>query len=128
VTRKGSSQPRPDGLLLYEAHRRSVAYRLAIVNALTELRPHTCTGCQRAQVILVDVDTLETPPVRLAPVPEPRQAPDGRDTMDAMDVAIAFDVDVRTVTRWITAGKIPSFLDAQGRRRFDTAVIDRLLD
>ncbi len=126
------SRPRPDSSLLYEASRKAVAYRLAMISALTELNPHNCVACRRAQMILEDVDRVTSaPPLRLPAlnIPEPREDDDGL-IMDALDVACAFRVSEQTVGDWLHNGKIPpqaTFLDARGRRWFHTAEIDKLL-
>lgn len=44
-----------------------------------------------------------------------------------VEVARMFRVDPRTVTRWATKGKIPSFRTMGGHRRFKLSEIEPLL-
>lgn len=55
--------------------------------------------------------------------------PEGRDIdlLNRAQVAALFRVDLRTVTRWAEAGKLPFIVTDGGHRRYRRAEIDRLL-
>jgi excisionase family DNA binding protein len=44
------------------------------------------------------------------------------------DVAYLFRVDVRTISRWATQGKIPYVLTPGGHKRFHSDDVDKLLE
>jgi excisionase family DNA binding protein len=50
-----------------------------------------------------------------------------QDIMTTEEVADAFGVDPKTVTRWVARGRIHSVKTPGGRHRFRRADIDRLL-
>lgn len=53
--------------------------------------------------------------------------PDGGDLMTPAEVAQAFRVDPKTVTRWAKAGKLTSVRTPGGHRRFSAAEVRALL-
>ena len=49
------------------------------------------------------------------------------DLMTPSEVAALFRVDVKTITRWAKAGKLPCFKTPGGHRRYRRGDIDRAL-
>jgi excisionase family DNA binding protein len=60
-------------------------------------------------------------------VSELPNAPEGR-LLTTGEVAALFRVNSKTVGRWASVGKIPSFRTIGGHRRFREAEVKRLLD
>lgn len=54
--------------------------------------------------------------------------PDGADLMTPQEVALAFRVDPKTVTRWANAGKLTSIRTPGNHRRFSLAEVRALLN
>lgn len=50
-----------------------------------------------------------------------------KDVLTPADVAAAFRVDPRTVTRWTKQGRLPCFFTLGGHRRFRRADVEALL-